>query len=350
MTILVHNSPFSFKAVRLKISIFMFAAASVGLFLCVPIKQQVLEGQTMGTIYHVTLVNISRLQSRNLHKKIRVELKSINRIFSTYDTESEISRFNRLPAHEWVKVSPFLYDLARFGKKWHSLTSGAWDGTVWPLYQLWGFTQNKPAIQIPSTDAVQSAMKQVGYSFVNFGREGFMMKTRKGVSIDLSSIAKGYAVDRVGALLHGQDVSRFMVEIGGEVVVSGKNGANRFWRLGINIPDSNSGDQDTIHVIEMKGGAIATSGTYRRFYEVDGRKYAHVLDPRTGYPVQHDVVSVTITAPTCLEADAIATSVLVMGKEAGLSLIHQLDGIEGFLVIQDEVGEFEFIMSKGWVF
>ena len=304
------------------------------LLACAPRPEARLEGRTMGTTYHVTLVGVTAERAAALQPRIDGRLEQVNDSMSTFRPQSELSRFNRLDrAGEPFPVSTDMLAVLRASSRVFELSGGAWDGTVLPLVNLWGFGPAGPVDEPPSEEDVKARLAHVGFDRIEI-RKDALVKKDPAVTLDLSSIAKGYGVDAVAALLRGDGVGDFIVEIGGEIYASGARRDGRPWRVGINRPRADAAPDDVFGVALLRDQAFATSGDYRNYFQSGGRRYSHILDPRTGRPVTNGVVSVSVRAPDCTFADGLATAVMVMGAEAGVALLERLDDVEGLVVVE----------------
>jgi len=294
------------------------AAACDGQQAAKPLPQQLLQGQTMGTTYSVKLVDApAALDSVRLQSVLDTELQAINQAMSTYIDDSDLSRFNQAASGAWIKVAPSLLTVLAEARHVHELSDGAFDPSIGPLVNLWGFGPDMQ-LDIPDKAAVQAAMAQMGFDELEQDLEKQALKKPHAMYLDFSAIAKGYAVDRLADLLQESGLANFLVEIGGELRASGVNAQHQPWHIAIEKPDP---ARRAVHaVLKASGLGMATSGDYRNFYEKDGRRYSHTIDPRTGYPVSHSLVSVTVLAERCMTADALATAFMVMGTEAAYKL------------------------------
>ncbi|WP_218940351.1 FAD:protein FMN transferase [Denitrobaculum tricleocarpae] len=284
-----------------------------------------LDGKTMGTTYSVKLAGTPRgIDERALAQDIEETLESVNLQMSTYRPDSELSRFNAADEGAWVSTSAdtrFVIDAALRVSR---LTAGAFDPTVGPIVELWGFGAGHDDPQLPSPEDAAAAREVVGFSKVETrSGDSAVAKQTRGVNLDLSGIAKGFGVDKVAEYLEREGVENYLVEVGGELRSKGVGPGGKPWRVGIERPSGVPGDLQ--QVIELKGEALATSGNYRIFFEQDGRRYSHIIDPRTGRPVEHSLASATVVAPTTMEADALSTSLLVLGPDAGMKLAVEQD-------------------------
>ena len=309
-------------------------------------REYVLIGKTMGTTYQVTVV--SRRPPEGLKARIDYRLAEINRSMSTYQPDSEIRRLNRRPAGEPMTVSEDFFRVLTAAAEVYRLSGGAWDPTVDPLVTLWGFGRSAPRLDVPPPEAIQRAMASVGFEAIRRTPPRRVSRVRADVSLDLGSIAKGYGVDRISALLTAHGYERHLVEIGGEVRAAGRRANGTRWRVGISTPSPTAGPDSIHRVISLEDRAMATSGDYRSFFTADGKRYSHIIDPRTGYPVANGVVSVSVIAPDCTLADGLATAVMVLGAGDGLALIETLDRVDALLVVRDGDRGFRDRSSSGF--
>jgi FAD:protein FMN transferase len=298
-------------------------------------------GKTMGTTYHITVVADSNQSADGLQEKIDKKLEEVNHSMSTYRTDSQISRFNSLKmANEKFAVSEDFLEVLLVSQTVYQLTEGAWDGTVNPLVSLWGFMSEKLPTTIPNKNEIDKILPNIGFDKIVISDKGYILKKEPEITLDLASIAKGHGVDRISELLLNHGFKNFIVEIGGDLYAAGRNQEEVLWRAGINMPDKNASFNKVYKVISLTDMAMATSGDYRNLIEIDGEKYSHIIDPKTGYPVQNQVVSATIIAETCTFADGLATAVMVMGPEKSLDLINRLKNVEGFIISRNPDGTF----------
>ncbi len=288
---------------------------------CGPREQTLrLVGQTMGTSWSV---QVSRppagLDQAALYARISAELAAVNDQMSTYQTDSELSRFNAADSTDWFRVSAELVRLVDSALAISMLTDGAFDVTVGPLVNLWGFGPAVTADQLPAQAEIDAARARVGWGLLATRTEPpALRKARADLYVDLSAIAKGYGVDRLAAVVAEAGITDYLVEIGGELYGRGLNAAGEPWQIAIERPDP--GRRAVLQVVALQDRAMATSGDYRNFFELDGARYSHTIDPATGRPVDHQVASVTVLAERCAEADAWATALLVLGPERGRAL------------------------------
>ncbi|TDG14004.1 FAD:protein FMN transferase [Seongchinamella unica] len=290
-----------------------------------------LGGQTMGTTWSVTLLlpSGSALDEQQIQADVGALLESVNASMSTYRADSEISRFNRSEVGQWFPVSDGFYQVlsAAMAIGWQS--GGAYDVTVGPLVNLWGFGPPGEAPEPPAEAAINSAMARVGQDYLQVDGEGQRLRKDTDVYLDFSSIAKGFAVDEIARYLTGEGISNYMVEVGGEMRLSGHSPRGDSWRIAIEQPEV--GKMGIARTIYLGNVAVATSGDYRNFFEVDGVRYSHSIDPRSGQPVAHELVSVTVVHPSAMLADAWATALTVLGEQEALT-VAQAQGLAVYLI------------------
>lgn len=313
-------------------------------------KEVAFSGKTMGTTYHIKVVAGMFTHTANLQKKIDGRLEDINKSMSTFRKDSEISRFNAFQkAGEKFKISDDFYNVLTVARKIYEETGGAWDGTVKPLVDLWGFGNGKIRHTVPEKSQIKALLSEVGFNNIEILPDHYLVKKKAYITLDLASIAKGYGVDQVAALIRDNGINNFLVEIGGEVFASGFRKDGNKWRIGINRPQENAPFTQVYRVIDIHDKGFATSGDYRNYFEVHHKRFSHVIDPRTGYPVDNGVVSVSILADECTFADGLATAVMVLGAKKGIELVNQLEDTECFIVTQNKNGALTDHYSKGFI-
>ena len=303
-------------------------------------KLMVANGETMGTTYTAKYLDT---KGRNLKREIDSILIAFNQCLSTYIPDSEISTFNNQTDSIQFKL-PFFYPVLKRSQEVFEASEGAFDPTVLPLVKAWGFGPNrKDQIEKPKID---SLLQLIGFQNLKFNELG-IKKLKKNIQIDFNAIAQGYAVDVVGDFLQEHKIEDFMVEIGGEILCKGKNEEGNFWTIGIENPqfDETGGQQQIQAIVKMENRALATSGNYRKFYVKDGKKYAHTINPKTGYPVQHSLLSASVLASDAMSADAFATAMMVLGKDKAIELARK-QNLAIFLVY-DENGQTKTYTSEG---
>ena len=311
-------------------------------------KEVLISGRTMGTVYHIKVISGYFEDLSALREKIEIRLEEINQSMSTYRPDSEISRFNRLSKTETMAVSADFYKVLKVADKIYALSGGAWDGTVKPLVDLWGFGNVRSLKKAPAEAEIKKRLLSVGFSHIRILESGRVGKKIPKVTLDFASIAKGFGVDAVADLIRREGYKNFLVEIGGEVVAAGVRKDGKPWVVGISNPSPKASPDSVYQAVSISSGAMATSGDYRNYFELDGVRYSHVLDPRNGYPVHNRVVSVSILAADCTFADGLATAVMVMGPEKGKALIDRLDGVEGLILVEGRDGILKEFPSNGF--
>jgi len=292
-----------------------------------------LSGATMGTTWHITyLPSKESARPEQLQAVLEGLLVDLNNSMSTWQIDSEISRFNRSLVGEWVPVSEHFGRVMAQALHIGELSGGAYDVTVGPLVELWGFGPVQPRMELPDKRAIDAARERVGQRHIEFDSGLQRLRRLRDVELDLSSIAKGYAVDVLAAALSGHGIDNFLVEVGGEMRVAGISPRGDAWRVAIERPEP--GARAVALGIALEDIAVATSGDYRNYFELEGRRYSHSIDSRTGYPVAHDLVSVTVLAEDCMTADGWATALTVLGAEEALALAEQ-HGLAVYLMRRD---------------
>lgn len=293
-----------------------------------------LQGATMGTMWSLKVVVTSPEQSRAavaLQPRIEERLERINDLMSTYRQESELSRFNQHASTEPFPVSKETALVVRRSLEVGKATDGAFDVTLGPVIALWGFDKDGRRQEPPSEDQLVAARARVGLDRLSV-EEGALVKSRPDVDVNLSAIAKGYGVDEVYDLVTKAGFQDLLVEIGGELRAHGTNAQGEPWRVGINLPRSGADPTAVLVTVPLEDRALATSGDYRNFFEAGGRRYSHIIDPRTGAPVRHDLVSVSVVAGDTMTADALATAGLVLGEERMREALKSFPGAEALFV------------------
>ena len=282
----------------------------------------------MGTItYSVRVVteDHSSEHKKELQEAVNSSLQRVNELMSTYLEDSDISKFNRFDSTEWMSIDIETVEVVERALEISKLTNGAFDPTVGPAVNVWNFGPNKKEATLPSEEEIAELKTVVGFETIEVRSDppGIRKQNQKA-QLDLSAIAKGYAVDRVARSLNQLGEKNFMVEVGGEVVTRGERVGGGPWKVAVEKPDASvsaSDLSDRIHrVVALSGKALATSGDYRNFFEVDGKRYSHTIDPKTCKPVDHNLAVASVVADDCVTADAIATAVMVMGPEQGSTL------------------------------
>ncbi|MAV93019.1 MAG: hypothetical protein CMG01_02500 [Candidatus Marinimicrobia bacterium] len=287
-----------------------------------------LYGFTMGTSYSIKINHNKFFKDSKLKNKIEKELNYISSVFSTYDEKSELSLINNSKKNSFT-ISDDMMIVLEKSLYFSEISDGMYDPTVFPLVDLWGFGPSLKSDK-PKNDSIIKVLNYVSYKNIEISNNKINLKNKNTI-IDLSSIAKGYAVDKVADLLLNEGYDNFMVEIGGEVKCIGKNhGAE--WVIGITNPL----DDFSLIKTNLSNLSMATSGSYNNYTYYDGIKYSHIINPKTGFPLENNIISATVIAQDCIDADAIATLLMLFPYKKGLDLINTIDNVECYLIIEDE--------------
>ena len=301
-----------------------------------------LSGKTMGTTYHIKYWgnNEVSITSQQAHEQIEVILKEVNAKMSTYIQDSEISRFNQnTQTNTPIEVSADFAHVVKEAMRLNQVTQGALDVTVGPVVNLWGFGPEKRVEKQPTQEQITERQAWVGIDKLSLTEESgkfFLAKAVPQLYVDLSSIAKGFGVDQVADYLESINVQNYMVEIGGEIRAKGKNAENKLWQIAIERPTFD-GKQAAQQIIGLNNMAMATSGDYRNYFEQDGVRFSHEIDPKTGYPIQHALASITVLASSSMTADGLSTGLFVLGEEKALAVAER-ENLPIFMIIKDGKG------------
>lgn len=281
--------------------------------------EHVLQGSSMGTGWSVKLFEpMDESRFSLITSQAQQYLDKVETMMSTYIDDSEVNRFNASRSTDWQEVSAEMVDVIAYAQQVSKLSQGAFDITVAPLVELWGFGSEQRE-RLPNEEEVKSVLQRLGYQHLSTRRQPpALRKSFPELQVDLSAIAKGYAVDGVVDILRSHGVTNYLAEVGGELRASGTSQQLQPWTVGVEKPIP--GWREVMRAVQLDGIGIATSGDYRNFLEIDGRKYSHEINPRDGQPLPYRGASVTVIAPTAMEADAWATGLFVMGKEKGMQL------------------------------
>jgi thiamine biosynthesis lipoprotein len=295
-------------------------------------------GTTMGTTY-----SVKYLSSNDIDLKLQIDsiLEDFNNSLSSYISNSELSQFNKDTVFYFE--SSYFFPVLGTSREVYDATRGAFDPTVLPLVNAWGFGPDEGSV--PDSTTVDSLLNYIGYDKITFDDRA-VHKGNTIIALDFSAIAKGYGVDVVGEYLGANGIENFFVEIGGEVVCKGTNNGNK-WKIGIEDPTLGMQQREIKAIVELSDRAMATSGNYRNYYVKDGIKYAHTIDPHTGYPVEHTLLSATVFSSTCMVADAYATSFMVLGVEKTREVLDSHKELDAFLIFSKENGQMETWASPG---
>ncbi|MGK0250030.1 MAG: thiamine biosynthesis lipoprotein, partial [Oleispira sp.] len=297
-----------------------------------------ISGPTMGTEYHISWVSKTRdnvafeLEKKSIKERVDKRLSDINKSMSTYDSKSELSLINHNFNPNWQEISMGLYRVLFMAKQVNVQSDRAFDITVGPLVNLWGFGPDNASDQVPELPEINRLLAKVGSDAIMLReQEGvFQLRLAAPRYLDLSAIAKGYAVDDLGILLQEQGVDSYLVEVGGEIIAKGFKPQHQHWRIAIEAPNDDGRSVQVI--IPLSNMGLATSGDYRNFFEQNGKRFSHTIDGRTGYPVDHNLASVSVLHESVALADAWATALTVLGAERGLELAEIYDLAAYFIV------------------
>jgi thiamine biosynthesis lipoprotein len=295
------------------------------------------DGDTQGTTYHIKVVDLpAALTPDTVKSAIEAELDDVTQHLSTYTPGSELSLFNRSRDSGWLPASTGLVQVLSEARQISELSHGAYDVTVGPLVNLWGFGAEDAAEQIPSETEISAALARVGYT--HLGIQPSPPAIRKDIPdlyVDVNSIAQGYTVDRVAERLDQLGIANYLVEIGGELRGKGLNQLNGHWRIGIERPTP--GERAVYTIIKIADVGVSTSGDYRDYFERDGQRYSHTINPQTGRPITHRLASVTVVSENTMRADALSTALMVLGPEDGYQLAEQA-GLAAYFIIKTDTG------------
>ena len=307
------------------------------------------QGQTMGSTYTVKIVDapLTEQQTEALKAEVDQRLQEVNRQMSHYQPDSELSRFNRAPANTPFKVSPEFARVVRLSLELNRRSQGAFDPTMGPVIGLWGFGAQTDVHLVPPDALLREAMKQTGCQHLSVTPRDELVKDIWGLQLNLSAIAKGFGVDEMARVLRAHGLTNLYVSISGEVFTSGRNPKGGKWQVGISAPVLNWRPGDpTVAVLSVSGQAVSTSGDYQKFFiDAEGRRRAHIFDPKTGNPVQHSLGSVTVVADNCTIADGLSTTLYVLGPEAGPRFIETWTNAAALFIVREAEGKFRSIPS-----
>ena len=298
----------------------------------------VLEGKTMGTFWRVSVVGVDKSRAEELRTKVQTQLDGDDRLLSTWKNDSALMRFNHSRSTTPWPVNEAMADIVteslRIGRK----TQGAMDITVGPLVNLWGFGPDKQPVSTPTQAQIDAAKARTGLdklTVINRADRQYLQKSIPDLYVDLSTVGEGYAADHLARLMTEEGISRYLVSVGGALVSRGMNADGQPWRVAIQKPTDRENAVQAI--VDINGHGISTSGSYRNYYELDGKRISHVIDPQTGRPITHKLVSVTVIAPTALEADAWDTGLMVLGTEKAQQVVRE-QGLTVYMIMKEGDG------------
>ena len=302
-----------------------------------------LHGETMGTTYSVKINNPKNVKVWILQAEVDSILNSINDIFSTYIKDSEINKFNNYLDTDKINVSDeFIYVLNK-AKDVYINSDNYYDITVNKIIDLWDLNKVKGEYIIPTKNMINNTLKAVGFDKIII-QDNYLQKQNGNIELDCNSLAKGYAVDRISQLLESKSIDDYMVDIGGEIRVQGMKDKDKFWSVGIQSPDNDG----IVDKLELQNISIATSGDYNNFIVINGKEYPHIINPKTGHPINNNILSATVLSKDCIDADAYATALMVMKVHEGVEMINNLDGFECMIITEANNGDLDYHYSKGF--
>jgi FAD:protein FMN transferase len=286
-------------------------------------REALLRGTTMGSAWTIKVVGVSAERAAELERGAQSRFEAVNQALSTYRADSALSRFNADDRGEWLDIDAELAAVLGYALHLAESSGGAYDVTVGPLVNLWGFGPEPATRAVPAAADIDLARARVGWRKVDVDLARGRARKQPGVRIDLSSLGKGRGVDRVAEYLDARGVSNYLIDLSGKLRARGRNAQGAPWRVAVERPgpDDPSGAARIVPaVVTLRDAAIATAGDYRRYFESGGRHFSHIIDPRSGHPVSHATVSATALAPDCMQADALATAFMAMTPEDALRL------------------------------
>ena len=303
----------------------------------------------MGSAWTVKLVGPLPASAEVLRAGAQARFDAVNLALSTYQADSALSRFNADDSGEWVDVDAELAEVLAYALSLAEASGGAYDVTVGPLVNLWGFGPDPATNQVPAAAAIEAARAHVGWRGVVVDPANHRARKRPGMRVDLSSLGKGRGVDRVAEYLDGQGVTNYLIDLSGKLRARGRNVRGAAWQVAVERPAADVSSSvpaiDPV-IVSLQDESVATAGDYRRFFESGGRHYSHLIDPRTGFPVSHDTVSATAMAADCMQADALATVMMVMPPVEALALADRM-GVR-VLLIGHAATKYQVRRSASW--
>ncbi|MGZ0749528.1 FAD:protein FMN transferase ApbE [Kluyvera sichuanensis] len=298
----------------------------------------VLDGKTMGTFWRVSVVGLDQNGAENLRQKVQTLLDGDDQLLSTWKNDSALMRFNQSQSTTPWPVSEGMADIVTESLRIGQKTQGAMDITVGPLVNLWGFGPDKQPVKTPTQAQIDAAKARTGLqnlTVINRAGQQYLQKAIPDLYVDLSTVGEGYAADHLARLMIEEGISRYLVSVGGALVSRGMNADGQPWRVAIQKPTDRENAVQAI--VDINGHGISTSGSYRNYYELDGKRISHVIDPQTGRPITHKLVSVTVIAPTALEADGWDTGLMVLGTEKAQQVVRE-QGLAVYMIMKEGDG------------
>ncbi len=306
----------------------LLVGCGVLLSACGPASQEkpavVISGKTMGTYYRVSMVGLDKSREPALRQQIEAQLQEDDRQLSTYKSDSVLSRFNQYQGTDPQPISSGMADAIITALRIGHKTDNEMDITVGPLVNLWGFGPTKEPVKMPTQQQIDAARAEIGLQHIKVIQQvdgDYLQKDQPNMYIDLSTVGEGYATDHLARLVEANGISDYLVSVGGAVVSRGRNPEGKPWQVAIQKPTDK---EDAVEaIVDLQGMGISTSGSYRNYYELDGKRLSHIIDPATGRPITHKLVSATVIASTALEADGWDTGLMVLGTQRALALAEK---------------------------
>ena len=292
----------------------------------------------MGTFWRVSVVGVDQNKAEDLRQKVQTLLDGDDQLLSTWKSDSALMRFNQSQSMTPWPVSEGMADIVTESLRIGQKTQGAMDITVGPLVNLWGFGPDKQPVKTPTQAQINAAKARTGLeklTVINRAGQQYLQKSIPDLYVDLSTVGEGYAADHLARLMVEEGISRYLVSVGGALVSRGMNGEGQPWRVAIQKPTDRENAVQAI--VDINGHGISTSGSYRNYYELDGKRISHVIDPQTGRPITHNLVSVTVIAPTALEADGWDTGLMVLGTEKAQQVVRE-QGLAVYMIMKEGDG------------
>ncbi len=326
---------------------FLIITALLLLTGCELFKEKTVElsGSALGTTYSLKLLGIPEsVDVRELHDQIKIVLNAVETSMSVHNSNSEVAQFNRHTSDDWFRISENMFQVINEAQTISNASEGAFDVTIGNLIELWGFGKSLPPKSIPNEKNIIRAKHTSGYKNLQLSQSSSSIKKSiPELTLNLSAIAKGYAVDSVAEFLDEAGIDRYLVEIGGELRTKGRKQSGKFWLVAIERPEI---DKRSIYkIIRLTDMSLATSGDYRNFYEIEGKRFSHTINPFTGRPVENNIASVSVMHPSCMQADALATTLMSMGYESGSQFAEDKD-LAVIWILRTENGIVEKLSSR----
>ncbi|WP_318357354.1 FAD:protein FMN transferase ApbE [Enterobacter sp.] len=295
----------------------------------------VLSGKTMGTSWRVSVIGLDQTQATALQQKIQSQLDADDQLLSTWKKDSALMRFNASESLSPWPVSEAMADIITGAMRIGTKTDGAMDITVGPLVNLWGFGPQNQPVTTPTDEQIAAAKARTGLQHLTVTQEAgrqYLQKDLPDLFVDLSTVGEGYAADHLARLMEQEGIVRYLVSVGGALASRGMNGEDKPWRVAIQKPTDQENAVQAI--VDINGHGISTSGSYRNYYELDGKRISHVIDPQTGQPITHNLVSVTVISPTALEADGWDTGLMVLGPKKAQEVVRR-EGLAVYMIVKE---------------